>query len=359
MLAMRLFQRSLFTALTLLITSYALAQKNEEQSCQFILKNEYQSITEEDFKLKLHKKKLILNEIKYQCAYSAMYTSKGMFDRFGKWDEVIFSKNKTRPLFLWENVKLFPDDTISFNVVAHGLENEKTTYASVMVFDKAYKDLLSENSDYKTKLKDNFSVVIRTNDPNQTKFYEAYWKTVNPEWWEVLQRNQAANIEEKRCPEIFKNDYKTIIQDSIKSVVDDKIVYLNEVKYECTFTSFYIKKGMYDRFGKWDEEIFLEGDRHPILLWKNVKLFSDDPTTFNVAAAGDEDMSTIYSSVFVSDVKNQDLLAKDSKYREKLITYFSNLIRSNKSNQKEYYEVYWEMVRRKQKERDRNKKSKS
>lgn len=341
-----LFSTFLTPIFFITIMSYSSAQKIESDVCQ-VRKNNYASITQDEFKLKVDRTKLILTEVKYQCVYSAMYTSKGMFDRFRKWDQAIKPNRKSKTVFLWRNVKLFPNDTTTFNVATYGIENEKMIFASVMVFDQQYNDLLTEDSDYKSKLINYFSDRIKDNDPNKKEFYKVYWKTIDPEWWSILQRNDAYAIEEKRCPKIFKNDYKNIILDSITSVVDGKTIYLNEVKYECTFTSFYIKKGMYDRFGKWDQEIFPEGDRHPILLWKNVSLFSDDSKPFYVAAYGDENMSTIYSSVLVSDNQNNDMLSKESKYNAKLIDYFAEMIRSNDIKKQEFYDVYWKMVRQK------------
>lgn len=35
----------------------------------------------------------------------------------------------------------------------------------------------------------------------------------------------------------------------------------------------YTKKGMYDRFGKWNQEIYLKEQIYPILIWNIVKLF--------------------------------------------------------------------------------------
>ena len=149
---------------------------------------------------------------------------------------------------------------------------------------------------------------------------------------------------EKRCKSILKNDYKTILEEKFVSIVDNDTIRLNEVKYECVHSTFYTSKGMYDRFGKWNHEIYPNGKHHPILFWNNVKLFPNDTTEFMVATNGLESMKTIYTSVLVFDKKNKDLLSDESEYRTKLIAYFSKMIKSNTSEKGDFYEVYWTTV---------------
>lgn len=151
-------------------------------------------------------------------------------------------------------------------------------------------------------------------------------------------------ITERRCKSILKNDYNTILEEKYESIVNNDTIFLNEVKYECVHTAFYIKKGMYDRFGKWNREIYPKGKHHPILLWNKVKLFPNDTTEFIVAAHGLESTGTIYASVLVFDKENNDLLSESSEYKTKLIEYFSEMIKSNDSLKRDYYEIYWKTV---------------
>lgn len=149
---------------------------------------------------------------------------------------------------------------------------------------------------------------------------------------------------EKRCQKILKNNYKNILVEKFESIVDNDTLLLNEVKFECVLTAMYIKKGMFDRFGKWHRKIYTKGENQPILLWENVRLFPNDTTKFTIAANGIENAKTIYASVLVFDKKNNDLLSENSKYKSKLIAYFSNLIRSNNSKKRYFYEIYWKAV---------------
>ena len=156
--------------------------------------------------------------------------------------------------------------------------------------------------------------------------------------------SSTTKVNEKRCNSILKNDYKTILEEKFESVVNNDTIFLNEVKYECVYTAMYIKKGMYDRFGKWNQEIYPKGQNHPILLWNNVKLFPNDTTEFIVAANGLENTETIYASVLVFDKKNRDLLSDESELKTKLIYYFSDMIKTNNEQKRDFYEIYWKTV---------------
>lgn len=152
------------------------------------------------------------------------------------------------------------------------------------------------------------------------------------------------NISEKRCETILKNDYKNILVEKFESNVDNETLFFNEVKYECVHSAMYTAKVMYDKFGKWNNAIFPKGERHPLLVWKNVKLFPNDSTEFIVATNGLESIETIYASVLVFDKQNNDLLTENSVYKAKLIEYFSGMIRANNSKKEEFYEIYWKTV---------------
>lgn len=171
---------------TLLIISCSSVKIEPERRCKSILINDYKNIVEDKFISIVNNDTLLLNEIKYECVYSAMYIKKGMYDRFGKWHQIIYTNENKHPIFLWNNIKLFENDSTEFKVVANGLENTQTIYASVLVFDKENKDLLADDSQYKEKLIEYFSEMIKTNNNNKRDFYEIYWKTIDPKRWEEI-----------------------------------------------------------------------------------------------------------------------------------------------------------------------------
>ena len=98
-------------------------------------------------------------------------------------------KRKSHPILVWENIKLFYNDTVKFTVATNGIESYKYINASVLVFDKEYKDALAKGSKYKSKLISYFSDMIHSNNTKKKDFYEIYWKTVSPEHWKRINTN--------------------------------------------------------------------------------------------------------------------------------------------------------------------------
>ena len=155
--------------------------------------------------------------------------------------------------------------------------------------------------------------------------------------------------QESQPKKISKNSFRTILYDKFISVVNKDTIKFNEVKYEGVYSAMYTKKIMFDRFGKWHKEIYPNKERHPMLIWENIKLFANDSTKFTIAANGLESTETIYASILVFDKDNNDLLDENSAYRNKLVTLFGKFIiqeSSNKENSKKenFYEVYWKKV---------------
>jgi len=152
---------------------------------------------------------------------------------------------------------------------------------------------------------------------------------------------------ETKCPQIYKNDFTEILNEKYETVYNKDTIAYNEIRFECVFSAFYTHKVMYDKFGKWSKVIYPSNRKHPILMWKNVDLFSNGKK-YNVLTNGIEEWKHIYASVMVFDEKNIDLLFKDSPEKESITNYFASLIRNNKSKKKEFYNEYWDMVEAKQ-----------
>lgn len=160
-----------------------------EINCASMPYNQYRNLVIDHFISVVNNDTLVLNELKFECVNNAMYTKKAIYDKFGKWNEEIYPEGKTRPILVWENLTLFPNDLTKFTVAANGLEIFDI-YASVLVFDSENNDLLSETSEYREKLIRYFSDMIKSNDQRERDFYEVYWKTVDPEHWENIKRQR-------------------------------------------------------------------------------------------------------------------------------------------------------------------------
>jgi len=120
--------------------------------------------------------------------------------------------------------------------------------------------------------------------------------------------------------------------------------YINELRFNAVRSAMHTKKLMYDKFGKWDKEIWINNDRHPTLLWEKRKNFGENGGFYSIATSGEESKKEMYASVIVFDNENQDCLTESSPKKEFLINYFSNGIKSLSSN-REFYDVYWKVVK--------------
>ena len=105
---------------------------------------------------------------------------------------------------------------------------------------------------------------------------------------------------------------------------------------------------MFDHFGKWDKTIFLKNNRHPILKWENIDLFSDG-NHYTIFANGDESRKMTYASLMVFSQKDKDILATDSTEKNKVVDLFKKWIKNNKSYRRKFYRKYWSMVNKRKK----------
>lgn len=152
----------------------------------------------------------------------------------------------------------------------------------------------------------------------------------------------SGNVNRKgKCPEIYENGYTEIINKKYYATSSNGTLVTNEIRFECVYSMFYTHKVMFDKFGKWDNQLFLERT-HPVLIWRNVDLFANGKM-YTVYTDGLEEWKHIYASIMVTDTTEKDLLAEDSLEKEKLISYFSDMIKTRNENSG-FYEIYWKMV---------------
>jgi len=178
--------KNLICLLTISLLSFT--GSSQEDRCKTITKNSFSNIIYDKFISVVNKDTIKLNEVKYECVHTAMYTKKIMFDKFGKWHKEIYANKESHPILVWENIQLFPKDSTKFTIATNGLESSTTIYASILIFDKDNNDLLAENSSYRDKLVNLFGQFIVQENPKKEDFYEVYWKQVDPKHWKELQR---------------------------------------------------------------------------------------------------------------------------------------------------------------------------
>lgn len=146
------------------------------------------------------------------------------------------------------------------------------------------------------------------------------------------------------CSKTYKSQFSEITTANYQKDFGDKNIDATELRYQCVHSTFYIKKVMFDTFGKWDAAFFPDDYHHPVLMWKNVDLFSNGKK-YTVFANGKEEWQHIYTSVMVLDENDKDVLAQKDSATQKVENYYGNLIEKNKHDERKFYDIYWSMVR--------------
>jgi len=145
-------------------------------------------------------------------------------------------------------------------------------------------------------------------------------------------------------PFIYENGFKNFEIKKIQTIQDKDTSTISELRFNAVLSAFYTKKLMFDKFGKWNNQIYLNNDRHPILIWENVKLFETKNKLYSVATNGVESWEEMYASVIVLDSNNKDCLAQSNAEKDSLVQFFANEL-INLSSDKKFHEVYWKIVK--------------
>jgi len=167
--------------------------------------------------------------------------------------------------------------------------------------------------------------------------------STNPKVSKVI-NDESVGVEQKtnnkNHPFIYKNGYKnySIVNEFIIQLNDDNVK-LNELKFEAVFSAMYTQKVMFDKFGKWNHELY--NDNQLVLVWSSIKLFTDSEELFTVIARGKETNEDMYASVMVLNESrhNEDCLSENSTIKPLVVSYFSNAIQ-NLNNDKTFNNLY-------------------
>ena len=179
-------KRIYLTVILSIFLSCSSSQKAiKETKCPKIYKNKFTEILNEKYVTINGKDTTKINEIRYECVYSALYTHKVMYDKYGKWNKEIFPSNRNHPILMWNNIDLLSNGK-KYTVLTNGLEEWKNIYASVMILDEEERDVLTEQTEEKIALTNFFGELIKNHNPEKKDFYEVYWKMVDPKRWEQI-----------------------------------------------------------------------------------------------------------------------------------------------------------------------------
>ncbi|WP_435262993.1 hypothetical protein [Tenacibaculum sp. nBUS_03] len=143
----------------------------------------------------------------------------------------------------------------------------------------------------------------------------------------------------EKCPKIFKRNFSSIEDGKYKTILKNDTIIFNELRYKCVNSAFYTHKVMYDKFGGWHKVIYPKNSKSPILLWEKIDLFNNGEK-LNIYTSGIEEWKHIYASIMVFDKNENDLLASNSSYKEKIKKMFAEMIKKNKTYKKEFYKKF-------------------
>lgn len=131
--------------------------------------------------------------------------------------------------------------------------------------------------------------------------------------------------------------------EKIVTINDKDTTIINELRLHRIKSALDTKRLLFKKFGKWHQEIRTDHEIHPMLLWKDVKLFNELDKSYTIVAYGVESVLETYSSVIIFDSKNNDLLDSSNKNRNLYVDYFFKEINTGLNN-KEFNDSYWEMI---------------
>ncbi|WP_157358295.1 hypothetical protein [Winogradskyella sp. J14-2] len=183
---------TLFISIITLFCFYNCATKRYKKSkfhdgkCEYLYVDDFSgtSISTSDFIVQ--KDTISVSALKFECTYSAFYTSWVMYNNYGEWNDGVQPENSYNTYLIWKDIDLFSNGG-KYTVVTYGAEKPSDIYSSLMVFDDKGRDMLFENSGVKTKLIDLFSTEIRKKKKKKLKsiFHQKYIKQFRPEFWET------------------------------------------------------------------------------------------------------------------------------------------------------------------------------
>ena len=150
-------------------------------------------------------------------------------------------------------------------------------------------------------------------------------------------------VKETKCPKIYENDFTEILIEKYKTINNNDTITYNEIRFECVNSALYTHKVMYDKFGKWNKEIYPSNRKHPILVWEKIDILSNGKE-YTILTNGLEEWNHIYASVMVFDKNETDLLSSATEENEVITNAFADLIKNHKTEKKDFYEIYWKMV---------------
>ena len=146
-----------------------------------------------------------------------------------------------------------------------------------------------------------------------------------------------------KCPRIYKNNFTEILNEKHITIYENDTIAYNEIRFQCVYSALNTHKVMYDKYGKWDSEIYPSNSTHPILMWTKIDLFSNEKE-YTIFTFGIESFKHMYASVMVFDEDGKDVLSEQNDEKIRITKFFADLIKNHDLKKKDFYETYWTIV---------------
>jgi hypothetical protein len=148
------------------------------------------SAIEDKFVTKNGNNTTYINELQYHCVRSAMLSKKVLYDKFGKWNYGVFPDSSRHPVLFWEQIQIFENDTTKYTIATYGKEEYNYMYTSFLVLDKEGNDVLTDPIQL-SRFKSRLGNLIKSDNKKNRAFFEVYWKSIDPEIWEYIQKQES------------------------------------------------------------------------------------------------------------------------------------------------------------------------
>ncbi|WP_296383219.1 hypothetical protein [Winogradskyella sp.] len=146
-------------------------------------------------------------------------------------------------------------------------------------------------------------------------------------------------LKQDKCQNLYKT-HKVILNKTYKTILNKDTIIFNEMRFYCV-SPFYTIKGMFNKFGKWDKEIYPNNVKQPLIKWEKIDLFSDG-NTYDIVANGNERKQ--FASIMIFDSQQNDLLSSSSNEKDNLRNYFDKFFKKNRINREDFYKIYWKSI---------------
>ncbi len=175
--------------LSILTSCKSSSDSTKKVDCYTYTIKNVDQISESEYTLKINGLKKDYVQLRF-CTHNPFVATQILYDNFGHWNEIIYEENTKNPLLIWEDV--YFDKTKSKVNILSSSSYDKLSW--ILIYNNDSFDFLSSESKHKKIIVEYFISEINTNtNHKESRFYEMYWKSVNPKRWKEIMKYRRIN----------------------------------------------------------------------------------------------------------------------------------------------------------------------